>query len=140
MPSWYDNDVLAQVPELRIAARIERARHDARDSEVGLLWGAPTMTAHRRSAPEICPVCGEDVPPRALACPGCGADHETGWDEETTREDGLDLPGGEFDYEEFVAEEFGGRPTGARQPKVWGVALWLAAALVLAALALLALR
>lgn len=98
------------------------------------------MSARRRRPPEICPVCGEDVPARALACPGCGADHETGWDEEATREDGLDLPGGEFDYEAFVAKEFEEKPAGGRQPKVWGVALWLVAALVLASLALLALR
>jgi predicted nucleic acid-binding Zn ribbon protein len=42
--------------------------------------------------PEICPVCGETVPRRATACPGCGADERTGWDEDATRYDGLDLP------------------------------------------------
>lgn len=42
--------------------------------------------------PEICPVCGETVPRRAKACPGCGADEKTGWNEDDTRYDGLDLP------------------------------------------------
>ncbi|HEY0864169.1 MAG TPA: zinc ribbon domain-containing protein [Lacunisphaera sp.] len=44
------------------------------------------------TAPENCPVCGEDVPRGAAACPGCGADERSGWNEEATRYDGLDLP------------------------------------------------
>jgi hypothetical protein len=32
------------------------------------------------------------VPRKALACPDCGADENTGWNEEATRYDGLDLP------------------------------------------------
>jgi hypothetical protein len=44
------------------------------------------------TAPENCPVCGEDVPRGAAACPGCGADERTGWNEEASRYDGLDLP------------------------------------------------
>ena len=43
--------------------------------------------------PDECPVCGAIVPSRARACPECGADEKTGWDEEATRYDGLDLPG-----------------------------------------------
>ena len=43
-------------------------------------------------APAECPVCGEAVPPRATACPYCGADDRTGWNEDDTRYDGLDLP------------------------------------------------
>jgi hypothetical protein len=42
--------------------------------------------------PDTCPVCGEAVPRGARACPGCGADERSGWDEETTRGDALDLP------------------------------------------------
>lgn len=42
--------------------------------------------------PENCPVCGDAVPRHAKACPGCGADERSGWDEEATRYDGLDLP------------------------------------------------
>lgn len=58
-----------------------------------------------KEAPEICPVCGEDVPRGALACPECGADHMSGWREDAA--DGLDLPDEEFDYEDFVEREFG---------------------------------
>jgi len=49
--------------------------------------------------PENCPVCGEDVPRGAKACPGCGADERTGWDEAATRCDGLDLPDETFTEE-----------------------------------------
>lgn len=45
--------------------------------------------------PTECPVCGEAVPRGARACPGCGADERSGWDEDATRYDGLDLPGDE---------------------------------------------
>lgn len=79
-------------------------------------------------APDICPVCGEDVPRGALACPECGADHLSGWREDADTTGGLDLPDEEFDYADFVGREFGG---GARKPAFgW---LWWAAAVVLAA-------
>ncbi len=51
------------------------------------------------SPPEVCPVCGEDVPRDAVACPGCGADERSGWNEDATRYDGLDLPDEAFDDE-----------------------------------------
>jgi hypothetical protein len=60
----------------------------------------------KRQAPTVCPVCGEDVPRGALACPECGADHSSGWREEAGNYDGVDLPD-EFDYEEFTRREFG---------------------------------
>lgn len=47
---------------------------------------SPTFT------PWSCPVCGTPVPPRAHACPDCGADERAGWNEEASRYDGLDLP------------------------------------------------
>ena len=47
--------------------------------------------------PSECPVCGADVPPNARACPQCGADERTGWKEDDTRYDGLDLPDSAFD-------------------------------------------
>jgi hypothetical protein len=79
----------------------------------------------RPRTPEVCPVCGEDVPPRALACPECGADHNSGWREGALDDDGLNLPDGEFDYEEFVEKEFG---TGGRS----GIKpVWLITAFVL---------
>ena len=39
----------------------------------------------------ICSNCGAEVPSRALACPECGSDDQTGWSEDTLY-DGLDLP------------------------------------------------
>ncbi len=44
------------------------------------------------AAPTICPVCGEAVPRDARACPGCGADERSGWNEDAAAYDGLDLP------------------------------------------------
>ena len=49
------------------------------------------MSAHIEP-PAECPVCGEDVPRNAKACPHCGADERSGWNEDATRYDGLDLP------------------------------------------------
>lgn len=67
-----------------------------------------------------CPVCGEDVPAGARACPECGACDKSGWSGEA-HADGLDLPDEEFDYSRFVAEEFGdGAPQPQRQ-KVWAL-------------------
>lgn len=51
-------------------------------------------------SPAECPVCGESVPRGAAACPGCGADERTGWNDEATRHDGLDLPDSAFADEE----------------------------------------
>ena len=48
----------------------------------------------RSGAPEHCAVCGAAVPPKALACPACGADERTGWREPGVY-DGLDLPDAE---------------------------------------------
>jgi len=55
--------------------------------------------AHGFSVPLECPVCGEAVPRNAKACPGCGADERSGWDEDVTRYDGLDLPATAYDDE-----------------------------------------
>ena len=84
-------------------------------------------------------MCGAEVPPDALACPDCGADHQTGWNEEATATDGLDLPDGDFNYDEFVKREFAEElaPGGWRRQMLWiaaammivllALALWLAA-------------
>jgi hypothetical protein len=83
----------------------------------------------RPRTPEVCPVCGEDVPPKALACPECGADHNSGWKSDADTAD-LDLPDDDFDYDAFVKEEFGaGR---SRLHPVWIVT----AVLILVAFAL----
>ena len=71
--------------------------------------------------PEICPVCGEDVPPRALACPECGADHNSGWREGAESYDGVDLPDQDFDYDEFVRQEFGSGVKPAGIKPIWWI-------------------
>jgi hypothetical protein len=50
--------------------------------------------------PSECPVCGAAVPPKARACPGCGADERSGWNEDDARYDGLDLPDSAFEDED----------------------------------------
>jgi len=79
--------------------------------------------------PEVCPVCGTEVPPKAKACPECGADEETGWSESAGAQ-GLDLPDENFDYEEFVKREFGG---GKKSPVPRGVHWfwWVVAVIIL---------
>ena len=73
-------------------------------------------------APTECPVCGETVPRSAKACPGCGADERSGWDEDASLYDGLDLPDEAFDDEK--------KPAPRRAPdRVWialGVLLTMA--------------
>lgn len=85
----------------------------------------------RRSPPSTCPVCGEDVPRNALACPECGADHNSGWREDADTYDALDLPN-HFDYDEFARREFGS------SAKRGGIsAVWWITAIVLLGLTLL---
>jgi hypothetical protein len=86
----------------------------------------------RQESPAVCPVCGEDVPRGALACPECGADHNSGWREDAGSYDGVDLPD-EFDYEDFTRREFGSSPKPPR-----GIsAIWWITAIVLVLLTLL---
>jgi hypothetical protein len=93
--------------------------------------------SNRSKTPEVCPVCGEDVPPGALVCPECGADHNSGWREDAESQDGVDLPDEDFDYDDFVKKEFGGA-----SPKPPGVKIiwWIAGILALIAFAVMALR
>jgi hypothetical protein len=86
------------------------------------------MAPRKKSeAPSVCPVCGEDVPRGSLACPECGADHNSGWREDADTYDSLDLPDENFDYDEFVRREFPSkiRPPGMKP--IW----WITAILVL---------
>jgi len=77
----------------------------------------------RREPPEACPVCGEDVPRNARACPECGADDLSGWSDDADATGDLGLPDEEFNYDDFVGREFGG------SAKPEGIAwLWWAAA------------
>ncbi len=79
--------------------------------------------------PDTCPNCGAEVPPKARACPECGADEQTGWSE-AARTDGLDLPDQNFDYDDFVKREFGNkRPVPRGIHWFW----WVIALLVVAA-------
>lgn len=85
---------------------------------------------HSRSkAPEICPVCGEKVPARSLACPECGADHRSGWKNGEETADALDLPSGSFDYENFLREEFDSGSGHDRLNPIW----WITAVILLLA-------
>lgn len=83
----------------------------------------------RPRTPEVCPVCGENVPPRAPACPECGADHNSGWRPGALESGGLDLPDEDFNYEEFTWREFGPGPSRAGMHPVW----WITAVLLLLA-------
>jgi hypothetical protein len=79
----------------------------------------------RTGKPFDCPVCGEEVPANAQACPECGACDRAGWSEDLASS-GLDLPDEDFDYEKFVAEEFEG---GAKKsPAQW---MWWTAGIIL---------
>lgn len=84
----------------------------------------------RPRTPAVCPVCGEDVPKRALACPECGADHQSGWKAAAYHGDGLDLPEeeGAFDYDDFVKKEFGRGLQRSSIKPLW----WITAAILLA--------
>jgi hypothetical protein len=87
----------------------------------------------RPETPDVCPVCGEDVPSRALACPECGADHNSGWREDANAYDALDLPEEDFNYDKFVREEFGSPIKPAGMKTIW----WLTAiAIIVGSIAL----
>ena len=82
-------------------------------------------------SPEICPVCGSDVPPNSPACPECGADDRAGWREEEAYLDGLDLPTASEDeeaecsYEDFMEREFGVVPWKKRLVAAFAIVLML---------------
>ena len=80
------------------------------------------------ASPDICPNCGEPVPPRSVACPQCGADEQTGWSDQATLER-LGVPSQEFDYQEYLKEEFASKPSRARPRGIsflwWAVAILL---------------
>ena len=90
--------------------------------------------------PDICPVCGAEVPPAASACSECGADDTTGWNEDRAVYDGLDLPDDEFDYDEYLNKELGdaGKP-GEKPSKLltWLVLIGLALAVLVFSIALI---
>jgi len=79
----------------------------------------------------ICPVCGEEVPRKAKACPGCGACEKSGWSQDRYL-DGIDLPG--EDYGQTGRLGYGSRQT-ARQ-RFW----MIVAIVIIVAMGLLTLR
>ena len=79
------------------------------------------MKPSKLQAPEVCPVCGEDVPRGSLACRECGADHKSGWREDAHGYDALDLPDEEFNYDEFVRQEFDSSPKPAGIRTLWWI-------------------
>ena len=84
------------------------------------------MKPIERRTPEVCPVCGEDVPVGSLACPECGADHHSGWRDDASAYDGTDVPGPDFDYDQFIREEFGSTSKlGGIKPLWWITAVLL---------------
>lgn len=74
--------------------------------------------------PDICPVCQEDVPPKAKACPQCGADERSGWNEDALLYDGLDLPDEAWEDDRGPGERNSPHPL----PLIWRLAGALALA------------
>ena len=82
-------------------------------------------------------MCGAEVPPLARACPECGADDTTGWNEDRALYDGLDLPDDEFHYDEYRNKEFGvAQQTKKQNKSAWFWLCIIGAALVLLVLSL----
>ena len=83
-----------------------------------------------RRPPKVCPVCGEDVPPKARACPECGACHESGWKLDEDPDYGaLDLPDWAYeDDDEKIVRPLGRKPRapGSRM----GLWRWVAGGLI----------
>jgi ribosomal protein L40E len=83
----------------------------------------------RPRSPEVCPICGAEVPHQARACPECGADHNSGWRNDADTYDGVELPDHEFNYGEFVRREFGSKANPGKLKPIWwivGIALLIA--------------
>jgi predicted nucleic acid-binding Zn ribbon protein len=85
--------------------------------------------------PTECAQCGADIPPRARACPGCGADERTGWREQSVY-DGLNLPDDETDDDTRSAP----RSSRPRDRLAWYWVLTIIAVLLLLIVSALGLR
>jgi hypothetical protein len=85
--------------------------------------------------PTECAQCGADIPPRARACPGCGADERTGWREQSVY-DGLNLPDDETDDDARSAP----RSSRPRDRLAWYWVLTIIAVLLLLIVSALGLR
>lgn len=83
--------------------------------------------------PFACPECGAEISPNATGC-RCGARKENGrWIFSETC-DGLDLPGDDFDYGDFLEREFG---AGVSKRSFRDFFWWLVALVTLVAFVLL---
>ncbi len=86
----------------------------------------------------VCPFCGGEVRV-GKPCPGCAKKvkkpAKKPW-EQISAQDGLDLPDGDFDYEDFIAREFGKAPHRALGLKWywWALAVLLLVVMVSGAL------
>lgn len=61
------------------------------------------------------------MPPKALACPECGADHHSGWKDDA---DATGLAGedpSDFDYDSFVEREFGEPARRTGFSRMWSI-------------------
>jgi hypothetical protein len=85
--------------------------------------------------PDDCAQCGAAIPPRARACPGCGADERTGWREPSVY-DGLNLPDDETDDDARSAP----RSSRPRDRLAWYWVLTIVAVLLLLIVSALGLR
>ena len=85
--------------------------------------------------PTECAQCGADIPPRARACPGCGADERTGWREQSVY-DGLNLP----DEDTDDAPSSAPRKSRPRDRLAWYWVLTIIAVLLLLIVSALGLR
>ncbi len=74
-----------------------------------------------------------------MACPECGADEKTGWNDRA-RAQNLDLPDDEFDYDEFVKEEFGEKKEHATKTEGVSWLWWIVALLIVGGFVLVMLR
>ena len=85
-------------------------------------------------SPDECANCGVAIPPKARACPGCGADERTGWREnDATRYDGLDLPESAFADETDAGGSSSARATHRSAPRAGLRWYWLVVAFALVA-------
>jgi len=88
------------------------------------VYSCPFVVKKSFQAPSECPVCGAAVPRGARACPECGADERSGWNEDDTRYDGLGLP------DEAFGDDTAARGPRRRMPRSGLHPLWVAAGAV----------